>query len=134
MRSSRVGAIPSDLGPLIDMLRDYGDRIQSLEAPSGETAYATIPRLTKVVEDLSVLVNNIEATLTAFIEEDVVLIVDARVQIALASYFSGNVSIGGELLVNGAVQVPGARATDLSTAEDRVTAWISGDGRLGHTA
>ncbi|MBT2494233.1 hypothetical protein J7E45_01310 [Microbacterium sp. ISL-59] len=134
MRSSRQGAIPSDLGGLIDLLRDYEDRIQKLEAPSGETLNATVPRLTKVVADLSILVNNIEATLTAFIENDVNDIVDARIAIALASYFAGSVSIGGELLVNGAVQVPGARATDLSTAEDRVTAWIGGDGRLGHTA
>lgn len=134
MRSSRVGAIPSDLGPLIDMLRDYGDRIQRLEAPSGETVNATVSRLTKVVADLSALVANMEQVLTDFIQNDVNDIVDARIAIALASYFAGSVSIGGELLVNGAVQVPGARATDLSTAEDRVTAWISGDGRLGHTA
>lgn len=37
------------------------------------------------------------------------------------------------VLVNGAVQVPAARATDLSTAEDRAVAWISRNGLLGHT-
>ncbi|WP_372469211.1 hypothetical protein ACCO44_08145 [Microbacterium maritypicum] len=117
------------------MLRDYGDRIQSLEAPSGETVNATVSRLTKVVADLSVLVNNIEATLTAFIENDVNDIVDARIAIALASYFSGSIAIGGNLLVNGTVQLPGARLTDLSIAEDRTVAWLAGagDDRLGHT-
>lgn len=134
MRSSRQGAIPSDYGVLIEMLDDLGERLSTLEAPSGEALANALPRLNKAVEELQLLVTNIEQTLTDFIQNDVDDIVDARIAIALASYMSGNVAIGGELLVNGAVQLPGARSTDLSGASDRVTAWISGDGRLGHTA
>ena len=36
MANIRRGAIPSELGWLIDMLDDYGDRLRTLEAPSAE--------------------------------------------------------------------------------------------------
>lgn len=133
MRNSRRGAIPSELGQLIDTLDDFAIRIRRLETPSGSDLGSALRKANDGVAQLRLLVDNIQQTLTEFIQNDVDEIVDARVAIALASYMSGNVAIGGELLVNGAVQLPGARATDLSTAEDRATAWLAGDGRLGHT-
>jgi hypothetical protein len=52
VRSSRVGALPSDLGPLIDKLDDHGRRISTLEAPSGESAEAIAARTLANVEEL----------------------------------------------------------------------------------
>lgn len=51
-RSSRVGALPTELGSLIDRLDDYADRLARLEAPSGETAGAIGPRTIANVEEL----------------------------------------------------------------------------------
>lgn len=51
-RSSRVGALPSDLGPLIESFNDLKERIERLEAPSGETAAATLPRTNANVAEL----------------------------------------------------------------------------------
>lgn len=52
VRTSRQGAIPSEIGQLIEILRDQEDRIRTLEAPSGETAGAALPRTVANVEEL----------------------------------------------------------------------------------
>lgn len=52
VRTSRQGAIPSDLGSLIELLRDLDSRVGTLEAPSGETAGAALPRTVSNVEEL----------------------------------------------------------------------------------
>lgn len=127
MRSSRQGAIPSDLGWLIDELDSFGTRLRSLEAPSGESLGNTVAKLTD-------LVTNIQATLTDFIENDVTTIVDQRVAIALASYMSGNVSIGGALFVNGRLTAPGVYALNVVTAgRPRTAVWVDSAGEVGHT-
>lgn len=114
------------LGPLAREFQDLKRRVSELESPSGTQRYQSVKKLSELIDD-------IQQQLTDFIENDVQAIVEAQIAIALASYFSGNVSIGGSLFVNGTVQVPGARATPLSSAPSRVAAWIAGDGRLGHT-
>ncbi|WP_347123289.1 hypothetical protein [Microbacterium sp. SY138] len=103
------------------------DRLSELESPTGTQVFRTVAKL-------EALVNDIQAELADFIANDVETIVDQRVAIALASWFSGSVSIGGNLFVNGTVTAPGARSTPLSSAPNRVTAWLAGDGRLGHTS
>lgn len=133
MRSSRQGAIPSDIGKLIDDLNDIERRLGKLETLSGEALSSTVRRLNDTVATLETLVETTEATPTEFIENDVEAIVDARTAVALAEYFVGDVTVDGALTVAGVVTVPGARATDLGAASSRVTAWIAGDGRLGHT-
>ena len=45
MRSSRQGAIPSDVGDLVDALDDISVRLRKLEAPSGESLGNTITKL-----------------------------------------------------------------------------------------
>lgn len=120
-------AAGGDLGALIAQFQDLKRRISDMESPSGTQRFQSVPKLAALIDD-------IQAQLTDFIENDVEAIVDARITIALASYFNGNISIGGSLFVNGTVQVPGARATPLGSASDRVAAWIAGDGRLGHTS
>lgn len=122
-------AAGGDLGELIRQLGEIKRRLSDLESPSGTQRYQS-------VQKLSALIDDIQQTLTNFIQNDVNAIVDQRIAIALGSYFSGNISIGGSLVVNGAVQFPGARATPLATAPNRVAAWLAGpgDARLGHTS
>lgn len=127
MRSSRQGAIPSELGFLIDQLDGIEDRLRTLESPSGEALNSTVAKL-------QALVANIQATLTDFIDNDVTAIVDARVAIAIASYMSGNVSIGGELFVNGPVTMPNVYNTDVvALGGARTAVWVRTGGRMGHT-
>lgn len=45
MRNSRQGAIPSELGNLIDELDDIQRRLRTLEAPSGESLGNTVAKL-----------------------------------------------------------------------------------------
>lgn len=45
MHSSRQGAIPSELGWLIDTLDSYEERLRTLEAPSGESLSNTVAKL-----------------------------------------------------------------------------------------
>lgn len=121
------GPIPSELGPLIDRLNDYEERLRTLEAPSGENLSSTVAKL-------SDLVANINATLTNFIANDVTAIVDTRVAIAIASYMSGNVSIGGALFVNGRVTAPGIYALNVVPAgRPRTAVWVDSAGEVGHT-
>jgi len=149
MRGSQQGRIPSELHHLIDTLDDIKDRLRTLEAPSGESINGVLPKLvaqqeklTATQAELATLVEGIEATLSAFIATGIQPIVDAAVNEAVASAVSaavasalgGNLTVNGSLTVTGAVVLPGARATGLASASSRVTAWIAGDGRLGHTA
>jgi len=108
-------------------LKNIADRLDTLEAPSGTSLY-------KAVAKLEVLVNDIQAELADFIANDVTAIVDARVAIAIASYMSGNVSIGGELFVNGPVTMPNVFNTNIvPLGGSRYAAWVRDGGRLGHT-
>lgn len=52
MRSSRVGAIPSDLGDLIDELGDVQRRLRILEAPSGESLASTVGKIEASIASL----------------------------------------------------------------------------------
>lgn len=52
MRSSRQGAIPSELGDLIDELRNHENRLRTLEAPSGESLSSSVAKLTATLDAL----------------------------------------------------------------------------------
>jgi len=69
MRSSRQGAIPSELGWLIDELADFSDRLRTLEAPSGESLNSTIAKLqasiAQTVKPLTIYRREDPATITA---------------------------------------------------------------------
>lgn len=133
MRSSRQGAIPSELGDLIDELDDIQRRLRILEAPSGESLGNTVAKLSALVAD-------IQAQLDAWAADRWTNAqIDARIDMKVAAYvaavLAGNVSIGGALNVVGAVTMPGVRGTDLTSASNRVSMWQAGptDNRLGHT-
>lgn len=64
-RSSRQGAIPSDLGSLIDALDDYERRLKILEAPSGESLSAAVERLQQIVKPATIYRREDPAPITA---------------------------------------------------------------------
>ena len=118
---------------LADEFAKLRARLDSLESPSGTQLYNTVSKLQALVED-------IQQTLTDFIQNDVNAIVDQRIAIALASYMSGNVSIGGGLVVNngvtigGPVVMPNVYNTNITAGGgQRTTVWVRQDGRVGHT-
>lgn len=144
-RSTRQGAIPSELGWLVDELDDFAERLRTLEAPSGESLGNTVAKLQALVADIQTQLDAWAADRWTNAQ------ITAQINAAIAAAFAGNVSITGSLTVNGAlaaaslstggglsvggtVSVPGARGTSVATASGRVAAWIAGDGRLGHTA
>lgn len=133
MRSSRLGAIPSELGDLIDELNAIQDRLRKLEAPSGEALNQTVAKLTDLVTDIQSQLDAWAAGRRTDAQTDA--IIDQKVAAYVASVLAGNVSVGGQLRVEGAVVLPTVRSTDLSSAPNRVTVWQAGpgDARLGHT-
>ena len=121
MRSSKLGAIPSDIGWLIDTLDGYEERLRTLEAPSGEALSSTVAKL-------QALVANIQAQLDAWVggRWDNAQI-DAR--IAAPPYA---VAVAGNLSTAGALYVPNAYNFDITYA--RRTAWWGNDGRAGYAS
>lgn len=143
MTGPNRGKIPSEMGWLIDLLDGYGERLSTLEAPDGN-------QIAQTVKKLSALIDNIQEQLDAYnagryTNEQIDNLVDAKVAAAIAAVLAGTVTVGaltvngaatvgGSITVDGTVTLPGARATSVATAPSRVTAWIAGDGRLGHTS
>lgn len=143
MRSSRQGAIPSELGSLIDELDDVQRRLRTLEAPSGEALENTVPKLQALVADLrsqveawaatrwtnAQITSEITAAVATRLTQDQV---DQRIYAIVGSILAGNVSIGGELFVAGAVTMPNIYSTDLgSLGGSRSTVWVREGGRMG---
>lgn len=145
MRSSRQGAIPSELGALIDELDETQRRLRILEAPSGEALGNTVAKLGDTVAKLSALIANIQAQLDAWAagrrtDAQTDAIIDAKIAAAIAAVLGGNVQIGGSLqvaggaTVNGAVTMPDVFNTDIgSLGGARQTVWVREGGRIGHT-
>ncbi len=127
MRSSRQGAIPSELGWLIDELDGFSERLRTLEAPSGESLSSTVAKL-------QALVANIQAQLDAWTStrytnptidaKDAAVV--AQIQPAINATLAGNVSIGGEF------RAPNAYNFDITYT--RRTAWWGNDGRAGYAS
>lgn len=134
MRSSRRGAIPSDLGWLVDELDSFAERLRTLEAPSGEALGSTVAKLEALVADIQAQLDAWAAN--RWTNAQIEARIDQKVAAYVSSILAGNVSIGGALNVVGTVTLPGARATSLVSAPNRVNAWLAGpgDARLGHTA
>ncbi|NLA10340.1 hypothetical protein [Microbacterium sp. CJ77] len=139
MRSSRQGAIPSELGWLIDELDSTSERLRTLEAPSGESLGSTVAKLQALIANIQAQIDAWAATRWTNIE--IQNAINSTVAAYVASYLAGNVTIGGSLnvladaQVNGAIRAPGVRATDLTAVGSRIVVWQGGpaDPRLGHT-
>lgn len=139
MRSSRQGAIPSELGWLVDLLDSVESRLRTLEAPSGETLGNTVAKLSSLITDIQTTLDSYIAS--RYTNAQIDDLIDQKVAAYVASYMSGNVQVGGALRVlgdaqvDGAIRAPGVRNTDLTSVSSRVTVWQGGPGdpRLGHT-
>ncbi|NLA10200.1 MAG: hypothetical protein GX871_08370 [Microbacteriaceae bacterium] len=128
MRSSRQGAIPSDLGGLIDTLSGIEARLRTLEAPSGESLNSTVAKLQALVADIQAQIDAWAATRWTNAQIDA--LIDAKISARLA----GNISIGGTLYVGGKVTAPGVYALNVVTAgRPRTTVWVDSIGEVGHT-
>jgi hypothetical protein len=100
MRSSRQGAIPSDLGWLVDELDALSERLRTLEAPSGESLGSTVAKL-------QALVANIQAQLDAWVAGRWTNAqIDARIA---APPFS--VSVAGNISTSGFLFTPSTQST-----------------------
>lgn len=149
MRNSRQGAIPSDVGGLIDELDDISVRLRKLEAPSGEALENTVPKLSALVSDLQAQIEAWVAGRRSDAATDT--IIDAKIAAAIAAVLGGNVSIagnlsvagaiggaslstGGSLTAGGGVTLPGIYAHNVVTAgRPRVAVWVDAAGEVGHT-
>jgi hypothetical protein len=134
MRRLNRGAIPSDIGGLIDYLDDLARRIDTLEAPSGEALSSTVKKLERLIANIQSELDQWAAGRRTDAQTDA--IIDQKIAAYVAAYLAGNVTIGGALNVLGTASFPGARGTSLGSASNRVTAWLGGpdDARLGHTS
>ncbi len=150
MRNSRQGAVPSEIGGLIDTLDDFERRLRTLEAPSGESLGNTIAKLSALVDNLQAQIEAWTAGRRTDAQTDSVI--DAKIAAAIAAAFAGNVSITGSLTINGglaaaslstggsltaggAVTLPDVFNTDVAAiGGSRKTVWVSGGGRMGNTA
>ncbi|WP_298944177.1 hypothetical protein [uncultured Microbacterium sp.] len=145
MRSSRQGAIPSELGNLIDTLDGYEARLRTLEAPSGESLSNTVAKVSALVADIQSQIN--QWATTRWTNAQILAQIDAKI----AAAFAGNVAITGSLTVNGAiagaslstggsltaggaVTLPDVFNTDIvGLGGSRKTVWVRDGGRMGNT-
>lgn len=133
MRSSRQGAIPSDLGWLVDELDSISERLRTLEAPSGETLGNTVAKLSALVSDIQ---TELDAYLAgrytnADIDNKDAAVV-AQIDPKIDAKFAGSPTVGGNLQVNGEMRVPNAYGFDITYT--RRTAWWGNDGRAGYAS
>lgn len=120
MRSSRTGAIPSDIGWLIDELADISDRLRTLEAPSGEALSSTVAKLQGLITDIQAQIDAWAATRWTNAQ------ITAQINSTISSTLAGNVLIGGEF------RAPNSYNFDITYT--RRTAWLGNDGRLGYAS
>lgn len=131
MRSSKVGAIPSDLGWLIDELDSLAARLRTLEAPSGESLNSTVTKLAALVADIQA---ELDAYLAGRYTNTDIDNKDAAVQAQIAPAVSSGISgaLGGNVSIGGALNVPNAYNTDITWT--RRTGWWGNDGRAGYAS
>ena len=128
MRNQQQGAIPSELGGLIDTLNDFENRLRTLEAPSGESLGSAVAKLEALITDIQAQIDAWAATRWTNAQ------IDARITAQIAALLSGSVTIAGALTVGGKVTMPGVYALNVVTAgRPRTTAWVDSIGELGHT-
>jgi len=129
MRSSRQGAIPSEIGKLIDDLDAIKRRLSILETPSGEALSSTVAKLQALVSDIQAQLD--AWTASRWTNAQITSQINSTVNSTIASTLGGSVTIGGNLLVNGTLRAPDAVA--FSITGTRRTAWLEdATGRLGY--
>lgn len=118
-RTSRQGAIPSDIGKLIDDLNEFERRLSLLEAPSGEALGSTIAKLSALVADIQA---ELDAWAAGRWTNGQIV---SQISSQISSTLAGNVTIGGQF------RAPDAVAFNITGT--RRTAWLEdATGRLGY--
>lgn len=127
MRSSRQGAVPSELGWLVDELDEVQRRLRTLEAPSGEALSSTVAKLEDLVSDIQAQLDAYNASRYTNAQ------IDAAILSTIAAVLAGNVTIGGNLTANGVIRFPSLPGR-VFTVEPRTVAWIdTSNGEVGRT-
>lgn len=124
-RSSRQGAIPSEIGDLIDELDDIQRRLGILEAPSGESLGNTVAKLSALVADIQA---ELDVYLAGRYSNAQIDSKDAAVAASILPTVQG----AGALSLSGQLLVPNAYNTDITWT--RRTAWWGNDGRAGYAS
>lgn len=132
MRNPRQGVIPTELAWLIDELDSLGERLKTLEAPSGEALSSTVAKLTALIAD-------IQAQLDAWVASrwtnaEIV----AQITSQINSKLAGSVTIGGAGTISGAatfgstITSPVTYSTDIGSIPGaRRTLWVKDSGLFG---
>lgn len=136
-RSSRNGALPTDLGWLIDELDSLADRLSTLEAPAGESLNSTVAKLQALVADIQAQLDAWTSTRYTNAQIDtkdsaVQAQIVPAVNSGISTMLAGSPTIGGNLQVNGEMRVPNAYGFDITYT--RRTAWWGNDGRAGYAS
>lgn len=126
-RSSRQGAIPSDIGDIVDELADIRRRLDTVEAPSGEALSSTVAKLEGLIGDIQAQLDAYNASRYTNAQ------IDAAIAAGIAAALAGNVTIGGNLTANGQIRFPNVVATVFGV-EPRTVVWAdTSNGRIGRT-
>ena len=141
----RHGRPDNELAGLIQELDSIGRRLRTLERPTGTEINQSVQKLQEAqakLEEQQIELERQQAELADRVDtrmgewfDDVApgLIAD-EVALQVAAAFAGNVSIGGNLDVAGAVTLPDVFATDVvALGGSRASAWVTETGRLGNT-
>lgn len=133
-RSSRQGAIPSELADLIDELDDIARRLSILEAPSGESLASTVQKLTDLVSNLQAKVD--EYLASRYTNEQIDAFVAGRAPVVhthdqadVTGAWTKAVDTASGVTAQGPVLFPDAYGFEITYT--RKTAWLGDDGRLG---
>lgn len=135
MVSTRRGAIPSELGWLIDELDSISDRLRTLEAPSGEALFDTVTKLQALVNDIQQQLNDYIANGTYNKAQLDSMFASRDSAIASHTHSGGDINsgtIGIGISTGQPVFFTNAYNTNLTGT--RRTAWLQSDGRLGYAS
>lgn len=143
MRNTRQGAIPSELGWLVDELDGISERLQRLEAPSGEALSSTVAKLQDLVADIQTTLDQYMASRYTNAQIDSFIAGRAPAahghdQADISGTWTKDVStngsgfFGGNFQANGEARFPNAYNTDITYT--RRTAWWGNDGRAGYAS
>lgn len=135
-----------DVDRLAKELKEILRRLDSLEAPTGTSAFRTVAKLEGLVNNIQQQLDEYNATRWTNAQ------IQAQINAAIAAAFAGNVTITGSLTVNGAVAAASLSTGGALTAGGAVTlpdvfntnivglggarktVWVREGGRMGNTA
>lgn len=120
MRNPRHGVIPSELAWLVDELDSLGERLKTLESPSGEALSSTVAKLTALIADIQAQLDAWAAT--RWTNAQIV----TQIATQINSTFAGAVGFGST------ITSPVTYNTDLGSIPGaHRTLWVKDSGLFG---